>query len=172
MQCRLCLDSGDQSHERRELLHACRKGSRNVAVAPNAHKLLVQVWHLVHGNPPPALESNTSFRIKLQKLAVALGSTLRTGIGLGKPCSLAAKPIQNHQPVHAEPSNQPNRGYAPQNPAPLRFPQVRNDLVISAIYRRIVALPKRKLLRSHFCPCLTTCLKSVVQMLFLGLSVD
>lgn len=61
-----------------------RKGNRNVAVAAIARKLLVQVWHLLHGNPPLALESDTSFRVKLQKLAVALGTTLRSGIGLGK----------------------------------------------------------------------------------------
>ena len=49
-----------------------------------ARKLLVQVWHMLHGNPPRALESDTNFRVKLQKLADALGTTLRAGIGLGK----------------------------------------------------------------------------------------
>lgn len=61
-----------------------RKGNRNVAVAAVARKLLVQVWHLLHGNPPTALETDKSFRLKLQKLAVVLGTALRTQTGLGK----------------------------------------------------------------------------------------
>ena len=81
-----------------------RKGNRNVAVAAIARKLLVQVWHLLHGNPPLALESDTSFRIKLQKLAVALGSTLRTGIGLGKTLEDSVKTLISRCQTHAEPS--------------------------------------------------------------------
>lgn len=61
-----------------------RKGSRNVAVAAIARKLVVQVWHLLQGNPPIALESDKSFRLKLQKLAVALGTALRRQSGLGE----------------------------------------------------------------------------------------
>jgi len=60
-----------------------RKGNRNVAVAAVARKLLVQVWHMLSGNPPTALETDKSFTLKLQKLTVALGSTLRREIGLG-----------------------------------------------------------------------------------------
>ena len=81
-----------------------RKGNRNVAVAAIARKLLVQVWHLLHGNPPLALESDTSFRIKLQKLAVALGSTLRTGIGLGKTLEDSVKTLISRCQSHREPS--------------------------------------------------------------------
>lgn len=81
-----------------------RKGNRNVAVAAIARKLLVQVWHLLHGNPPLALESDTSFRIKLQKLAVALGSTLRTGIGLGKTLEDTVKTLLSRCQTHPEPS--------------------------------------------------------------------
>jgi len=84
-----------------------RKGNRNVAVAAIARKLLVQVWHLLHGNPPLALESDTSFRIKLQKLAVALGSTLRTGIGLGKTLEDTVKTLLSRCQPHPEPSASP-----------------------------------------------------------------
>ena len=84
-----------------------RKGNRNVAVAAIARKLLVQVWHLLHGNPPLALESDTSFRIKLQKLAVALGSTLRTGIGLDKTLEDSVKILISRCQTHAEPSASP-----------------------------------------------------------------
>lgn len=61
-----------------------RKGNRNVAVAAVARKLLVQVWHLLWGNPPTALEKDKSLRLKLQKLAVVLGTSLRREIGLGQ----------------------------------------------------------------------------------------
>ena len=84
-----------------------RKGNRNVAVAAIARKLLVQVWHLLHGNPPLALESDTGFRIKLQKLAVALGSTLRTGIGLGKTLEDTVKTLLSRCQTHPEPSASP-----------------------------------------------------------------
>jgi transposase len=61
-----------------------RKGNRNVAVAAVARKLLVQVWHMLQGNPPTALESDKSFTLKLHKLAVVLGTSLRKDLGLGK----------------------------------------------------------------------------------------
>jgi transposase len=60
-----------------------RKGNRNVAVAAIARKLLVQVWHILWGNPPTTLESDKSFMLKLHKLAVTLGSSLRRQLGLG-----------------------------------------------------------------------------------------
>lgn len=60
-----------------------RKGNRNVAVAAIARKLLVQVWHILWGNPPTALESDKSFMLKLHKLAVSLGSSLRRELGFG-----------------------------------------------------------------------------------------
>jgi transposase len=59
-----------------------RKGNRNTAVAAVARKLLVQVWHLLSGNPPTALEADKSLAIKLQKLIVVLGKKLRAEIGL------------------------------------------------------------------------------------------
>ncbi len=59
-----------------------RKGERNLAVAAVARKLLVQVWHLLSGNPPTALEANKSMAIKLHKLAVTLGKSLRAQMGL------------------------------------------------------------------------------------------
>lgn len=61
-----------------------RKGHRNVAVAAIARKLVVQVWHLLNGNPPTALEKDKSFTVKLTKVAVLLGKELRLELGLGK----------------------------------------------------------------------------------------
>jgi transposase len=60
-----------------------RKGNRNVAVAAVARKLLVQVWHMLSGNPPTALETDKSFTLKLHKLAVTLGTSLRGKLQLG-----------------------------------------------------------------------------------------
>jgi len=59
-----------------------RKGHRNIAVAAVARKLVVQIWHLLSGNPPVTLESDKSLALKLQKLAVALGASLRVQLGL------------------------------------------------------------------------------------------
>ena len=66
-----------------------RKGHRNIAVAAVARKLVVQVWHLLSGNPPTSLEVDKSLNLKLQKLAVILGQALRLELGLPsalKPC--------------------------------------------------------------------------------------
>jgi transposase len=60
-----------------------RKGNRHVAVAAVARKLLVQLWHMLSGNPPTALENPKSFTLKLHKLAVALGAPLRHQLRLG-----------------------------------------------------------------------------------------
>lgn len=59
-----------------------RKGNRNIAVAAIARKLLVQVWHLLSGNPPTMLDSDKSLTTKLQKLTVHLGKSLRAQLGL------------------------------------------------------------------------------------------
>ena len=59
-----------------------RKGARHIAVAAVARKLVVQVWHLLSGNPPVALEANKSLSLKLQKLAVILGKKLRAKLGM------------------------------------------------------------------------------------------
>jgi transposase len=64
-----------------------RKGSRHVAVAAVARKLLVQVWHILSGNPPTALETHKSFTLKLHKLAAALGAPLRRQLRLGDSLS-------------------------------------------------------------------------------------
>lgn len=58
-----------------------RKGSRNVAVAAVARKLATQVWHLLKGNPPTALEPAKSLAVKINKLAVTLGKALRKELG-------------------------------------------------------------------------------------------
>lgn len=63
-----------------------RKGQRNIAVAAVARKLLVQVWHMLQGHVPTALESDKTFKTKITKLAVSLGTALRQQLDLG--CSL------------------------------------------------------------------------------------
>lgn len=63
-----------------------RKGNRNTAVAAVARKLAVQVWHALSGHPPVALERSPSFDLKLRKLLVTLGKTLRQHLAL--PTSL------------------------------------------------------------------------------------
>ena len=64
-----------------------RKGHRHIAVSAVARKLVVQVWHLLSGNPPLALEPSKSLVCKLRKLAVTLGQQLRVQLGL--PAALA-----------------------------------------------------------------------------------
>lgn len=59
-----------------------RKGNRNTAVAAVARKLLVQVWHLLNGNPPTAMKADKSLALKLHKLIVDLGKSLRAQMGL------------------------------------------------------------------------------------------
>ena len=61
-----------------------RKGHRNVAVAAVARKLLVQVWHVLSGNPPEDVEPNKSLVLKLKRLTVVLGKKLRAELGLPK----------------------------------------------------------------------------------------
>ena len=58
------------------------KGERNIAVAAVARKLVVQVWHLLSGNPPVALEADKSLALKFNRLAVTLGKSLRVQLGL------------------------------------------------------------------------------------------
>jgi transposase len=64
-----------------------RKGNRNVAVTAVARKLVVQVWHLLSGNPPVTLDTSKSVTIKLHKLSVVLGKTMRAKLSL--PSNLA-----------------------------------------------------------------------------------
>lgn len=64
-----------------------RKGNRNIAVAAIARKLAVQVWHLLMGNPPKAVEGDKTLTLKLQRLASCLGGELRAELGL--PAKLA-----------------------------------------------------------------------------------
>jgi transposase len=68
-----------------------RKGHRHIAVAAVARKLLVQVWHVLWEHPAQALETSKSVNLKLHKLAVVLGKSLRVELGLPaqlKPCLL------------------------------------------------------------------------------------
>lgn len=79
-----------------------RKGHRNIAVAAIARKMLVQVWHVLQGHTATTIESEKSYTIKLTKLAVALGSSLRKQLNLGESLqqcvtlftSRAAPPIE------------------------------------------------------------------------------
>jgi transposase len=88
-----------------------RKGHRNVAVSAVARKLVVQVWHLLRGNPPTALERDKSFETKLIKLAGVIGKERRIELGLGASIAecvqvlfartqeLASKPCDQCEPV-------------------------------------------------------------------------
>lgn len=82
-----------------------RKGNRNTAVAAVARKLLVQVWHLLSGNPPTALEADKSLSIKLQKLIVVLGRKLRVQIGL--PANISAGVLELQRRMIATPTTSP-----------------------------------------------------------------
>jgi len=72
-----------------------RKGQRNIAVTAVARKLLVQVWHLLSGNPPEALEPGKSLTIKLKKLAVMLGKDLRTLLSLPSSVDACVAQLQS-----------------------------------------------------------------------------
>ena len=82
-----------------------RKGNRNTAVAAIARKLLVQVWHLLSGNPPTALEADKSLAIKLKKLVVVLGRKLRAEIGL--PANTSRCVLELQRRILAAPTTQP-----------------------------------------------------------------
>lgn len=62
----------------RALIH--RKG-RNVAAIAVARKLTVHIWYLLRGFFSPLTELPASFRTKLQKLAVEIGTPLRREMG-------------------------------------------------------------------------------------------
>jgi hypothetical protein len=79
-----------------------RKGNRNIAVAAVARKLLVQVWHLLSGNPPVALEPDRSFAIKLQKLCVTLGKNMREQLQLPSRLADCVELLQTRILSHAE----------------------------------------------------------------------
>jgi transposase len=83
-----------------------RKGERNIAVVAVARKLLVQVWHLLSGNAPTALETGRSFSIKMQKLAVTLGKQLRAQSGLPLPLRECALELQRRM-LHTPPCDEP-----------------------------------------------------------------
>ena len=113
-----------------------RKGNRNVAVAAVARKLLVQVWHMLSGNPPTALETDKSFTLKLHKLAVVLGASLRRDSNLVTPCPLASRRFEAERfnlPILRR-ENEPTKtnrfdgSCAPPNPAPLAAAGVRGEL--------------------------------------------
>ena len=79
-----------------------RKGQRNIAVAAVARKLLVQVWHVLMGNPPDALETDKSFTAKLKKLNVTLGKVLRAELGLPGNLDACVLHFQNQILSHAK----------------------------------------------------------------------
>jgi transposase len=59
-----------------------RKGQRNIAVVAIARKLVMQVWHLLQGNPIEAVDSDKSLRIKLVKLVSMVGKARRIEMSL------------------------------------------------------------------------------------------
>ncbi len=59
-----------------------RKGQRNIAVVAIARKLVIQVWHLLQGNPIEAVDSDKSLRIKLVKLVSMVGKARRIEMAL------------------------------------------------------------------------------------------
>jgi len=79
-----------------------RKGNRNIAVAAVARKLLVQVWHLLSGNPPVALEPDKSFATKLKKLCVTLGKNVREQLSLPSNLADCVHLLQTKILLHAE----------------------------------------------------------------------
>ena len=82
-----------------------RKGHRNVAVAAVARKLVVQVWHVLQGHTPTALDNSKSFTTKIHKLAVTLGASLRKQLGLGDTLDQAVQLILQrcHPPTATTP---------------------------------------------------------------------
>ncbi|NBQ53894.1 MAG: hypothetical protein EBU49_09975 [Proteobacteria bacterium] len=92
---------------------------KNQLQPPSAHQSIK-----AHSTPAVVLPSNELFPFfKLRQYAgLPLFLTWRTR---SKPCSRAAKTIQNHQPGDAKLPNQPDGGYAPPNPEPLAAAGVR-----------------------------------------------
>lgn len=80
-----------------------RKGNRNTAVAAVARKLVVQVWHLLSGNPPTAIAEDKSLNFKLGRLAVALGKKRRAELGF--PSNLRECVIELQSRILAENSH-------------------------------------------------------------------
>lgn len=81
-----------------------RKGNRNVAVAAVARKLLVQAWHLLAGNPPTALEPDKTFELKLAKLVVTLGKSLRAKLQLPSTISESVRYLRNSIILNTQPN--------------------------------------------------------------------
>lgn len=82
-----------------------RKGIRNTAVSAVARKLAVQVWHLLMGNPPQALEGDKTLAVKLQRLAASLDEAVRTGLGLAaKPADCVAMLLERISAPPAAPA--------------------------------------------------------------------
>jgi len=79
-----------------------RKGQRNIAVVAVARKLLIQVWHLLSGHPPEALESDKGFSVKLKKLATNLGKKLRAELSLPSNLQACAIHLQSQIVTHAK----------------------------------------------------------------------
>jgi transposase len=73
-----------------------RKGLRNIAVVAIARKLLVQVWHLLRGNPPEAVETDKSLGVKLAKLAALLGKELRIQLSLPPRLDACVEHLRKH----------------------------------------------------------------------------
>ena len=95
-----------------------RKGNRNIAVVAIARKLLVQVWHLLMGNPPKALEGDKRLTAKLALVAKELGSKLRQQLALGKTLVECANALRDRISADTpNPSSSLLGALRPQTPA-------------------------------------------------------
>ena len=102
-----------------------RKGHRHIAVAAVARKLVVQVWHLLSGNPPLALEANKTLRTQAPTRRHSRPEPARP-TGAARQ-SAAMHPGTAKENPHPKPNltNRFDGGYAPPNPAPLAAAGVR-----------------------------------------------
>lgn len=59
--------------------------NRNLMICAVARKLVTRAWHILMGHPVPDRESERSFRLKLAKLASAVGREHLASLGYKKP---------------------------------------------------------------------------------------
>ena len=80
--------------------------NRNVVVCAVARKLVARARHILMGHPVPDRESERSFRLKLAKLAAAVGRNRLAALGYKKPCdyieAVCAQIYPPEAPVQSE----------------------------------------------------------------------
>lgn len=80
-----------------------RKGTRQVAVTAVARKMATQVWHALMGHPAEALEEGKGYKVKLEKLAVMLGKSLRQSLGLDGSLAEVVRRLASTTPFEPKP---------------------------------------------------------------------